>query len=214
MWPGNDDHEAPTSGGSSESDLPDSDSVFGINAGVDSYAGLDSDSRVDFGVDSGADSGANSRADFGFDSRVGSGIDSGIGIDLGIAIYPDNGIIIDSRIIISFGMWISSWIEKKRLNWKKKLELKKDEPIPIPESIPEQIPESILRPIPILESIPENCGASRNRFRQKVHFSHHYFRLIYHPLPITRTARYTRPPLSGWFGSSSNRSSAKSSRAS
>ena len=32
-----------TSGGSSESDLPDSDSVFGINSGADTYAGIDSD---------------------------------------------------------------------------------------------------------------------------------------------------------------------------
>ena len=43
-----------TSGGSSESDLPDSDSVFGINSGADSYSGVDS------GVDSILDSGAKS----------------------------------------------------------------------------------------------------------------------------------------------------------
>ena len=42
------------SGGSLESDLPDSDSVFGINSGADSDARIDSNSVVDF--DSGADS--------------------------------------------------------------------------------------------------------------------------------------------------------------
>ena len=49
------------SGGSSESDLPDSDSLFGINSGANFDAEIDSDS----GVDSGADS------EIRIDSRIG-----------------------------------------------------------------------------------------------------------------------------------------------
>ena len=60
------------SGGSSESDLPDSDCVFGINSRADSDAGIDSDS----GVDSGADSGVGFGADSGVESGANSGADT------------------------------------------------------------------------------------------------------------------------------------------
>ena len=79
----------PSSGGSSESDLLDFDSVFGINSVADSDAGIDSNSRVDsgadFGVcsgsDSGVESGADTGVDFGIDSVSGFGIRTAFGID-------------------------------------------------------------------------------------------------------------------------------------
>ena len=42
------------SGGNSKLDLPDSDSVFGVNSRADSEARIDSNSGADTGVDSGA----------------------------------------------------------------------------------------------------------------------------------------------------------------
>ena len=69
-----------SSGGISETDLPVSDSVFGINFGADSDAGIDSDSGVDSGADSVVESGADSRSETGIGSGVDSGIDSRIAI--------------------------------------------------------------------------------------------------------------------------------------
>ena len=78
-----------TSGGSSNSDLPDSDSLLGINSGPDSDSRTNS--LTDFEVDFGADSGADFGVDSGADSEV-----------------EQNRIRIDSRIGICFGKRISS----------------------------------------------------------------------------------------------------------
>ena len=56
------------SGGSSESDLHGSDSVFGINSGADYDAGIDSDSESDSGIYSEADSGDDCGTDYEFRS--------------------------------------------------------------------------------------------------------------------------------------------------
>uniref|UniRef100_A0A182UW59 Uncharacterized protein n=1 Tax=Anopheles merus TaxID=30066 RepID=A0A182UW59_ANOME len=88
----------PSSGGSSESDRSDSDSVFGINSGTDSDARIDSDS----GLDSGFDSGVGFGADSGADTGIGSGIDSGIDSRIGIGSRVDSGS--DSRIGIGSGI--------------------------------------------------------------------------------------------------------------
>ena len=86
------------SGGSSESDLSDSDSVFGINSGADCDAGIHPDSGVDYGAESGVDSGAN----FGTNSGAKSGADSGIGSGI------DSGIGTSSEIRIGFGIGIEN----------------------------------------------------------------------------------------------------------
>ena len=68
------------SDGSSKSDLPVSDSVFGIN-----YEAIsDSNYGADSGVDSGSNSGVDSKS--GIDSGIGSGVDSKSGIDSGSAL--------------------------------------------------------------------------------------------------------------------------------
>ena len=82
-----------SNGGSSESNLPDSDFGFEINSETD----------YDTGADSEVDSEADSRVESGDDSGVGSRIDSEIGIGSEIGYGIGSGIIIGSGIVIGIG---------------------------------------------------------------------------------------------------------------